>query len=43
MVSVTPDTFTTEHGRETQALGHLVFGNHVVATFGLTNDEFANL
>lgn len=43
MVPVTADTLALEQVWEAQPRCHLVFGNEVVAVFGLVDDEFTNL
>jgi hypothetical protein len=43
MVSVSPNTLSLEDLREAQVLGHLVFRDDVVGTFGLAYDKLADL
>ena len=43
VVFMTPDTLTPEQGREAQTFGHLLFGDVLVASFGLTDDELTKL
>lgn len=43
VVLMTSHAFTSEHGRETQTLSNLFFGNPFIAAFCFTNNEFAHL
>src|ERR1700753_1214812 len=43
MILMSPHTLTPEQSRETQSIRNLVLRNHIVASFGLSNDKLANL
>lgn len=43
MVSMSSDTLAPEQDRESQSLRYLVFGDDVIGTFRLSNDELSNL
>lgn len=43
MIAVSSDTLSLEDLREAQVLGDLVFGDDVVGTLRLANDEFTDL
>lgn len=43
MVAVSSDTLSLEDLREAQVLGYLIFGDDVVGTLGLADDEFTDL